>query len=125
TSGRLSREKGIDVLVDAAALVADADPSVGFVIFGDGALRLELQNQIERLGLTDRVRLAGFRSDLDRLLPNADVVAVASYTEGLPNVVLEALAAGVAVVATSVGGIPELADPDSTGCLVEPGAPQQ
>jgi glycosyltransferase involved in cell wall biosynthesis len=65
--------------------------------------------------------MTGFRTDLDRLMPHADLVVLSSHTEGLPVVVLEALAAGVAVVATSVGGVPEVIHEDKHGLLVAAG----
>ena len=102
-AGRLSPEKGFDVLIEAAARVIDLDPTVGFVLFGDGPCKPALMEQIGSLGLTGSVVLAGFRNDLDRFIPQLDLFVLPSYTEGLPNVVLEACAAGVPVVATAVG----------------------
>src|SRR5262249_38137607 len=93
-AGRLSPEKGFAVLVEAAVRVLREDASAGFVVFGDGPLREALVRQVETAGLTGRFVLAGFRDDLDRYVPWLDVVALPSYTEGLPNVVLEACAAG-------------------------------
>ena len=122
-AGRLSPEKGFDVLIDAIALVRDHDPEAAFVIFGDGPCRPELQHQIASLGLTGAVVLAGFRLDLDRYLPHLDLLVLPSHTEGLPNVVLEACAAGVPVVATAVGGTPEVIEPGASGFLVPPGDP--
>ncbi|MCI0638801.1 MAG: glycosyltransferase [Gemmataceae bacterium] len=119
-AGRLSPEKGFADLIDAAAMVLADHPEAGFVLFGDGPLRDDLQMRIENRGLTGRFVLAGFRDDLDALLPNLDVFVQSSYTEGLPNVVLEALAARVPVVATAVGGTPEILHDGETGFLVEP-----
>lgn len=119
-AGRLSPEKGFQVLVEAAAHIEDR--SVGFLLFGEGALRQEIEQKIERHGLSDRFVLAGFRSDLDRLIPCVDLVVLPSFTEGMPNVALEALAAGVPVVATAVGGIPEVVD-RACGRLVPSGNP--
>ena len=123
-AGRLSPEKGFAVLVDAAAEVVKTSPAVGFVVFGDGPLRASLARQIAAKGLEGRFLLAGFRSDLDRFLPQLDVLVLPSFTEGLPNVALEALAAGVPVVGTAVGGTPEVVEDGRTGCLVPPGNPQ-
>jgi glycosyltransferase involved in cell wall biosynthesis len=122
-AGRLSPEKGFDVLVDAIALTRDHDQDVGFVIFGDGPCRPALVQQIASLGLTGSVVLAGFRADLDRYLPHMDLLVLPSHTEGLPNVVLEACAAGVPVVATAVGGTPEVVEDGVSGFLVPPGDP--
>jgi glycosyltransferase involved in cell wall biosynthesis len=121
--GRLSPEKGFDVLVDAAASVCRADAGVGFVVFGDGPLRQALSQRIAERGLEGRFVLAGFRTDLDRLLPGLDLAVLSSHTEGLPVAVLEAQAAGVAVVATAVGGTPEVVAEGQTGWLVAPADP--
>lgn len=118
--GRLSPEKGFDVLVKAAAIATRSAPDLGFILVGDGFLRDAISRQIEASGLMDRVVLAGFRADADRLLPFFDLVVQSSHTEGMPNVVLEACAAGVPVVATAVGGTPEILADDS-GVLVPPG----
>ena len=131
-AGRLSPEKGFGVLVDAAAQVLNSQhalhatphaslPAVGFVLFGDGPLRGALESQIEARGLQGRFHLAGFHSDLDKFYPHLDLLVLPSYTEGLPNVVLEAFAAGVPVVATAVGGTPEAVQDGVNGYLVEPG----
>ena len=91
------------------------------MIFGEGRLRGELEQQIDSLGLTGKVILPGFRDDLDSYIPAFDLLALPSYTEGLPNIVLESLAAGVPVVATAVGGVPEVVQDGISGYLVSPG----
>jgi glycosyltransferase involved in cell wall biosynthesis len=123
-AGRLSPEKGFGVLIDAAAAFLREHPAAGVVLFGEGVLRPELEAQVARLGLTGRVVLPGFRTDLDALIGAADVVVLPSFTEGLPNVALEAAAAGVPVVATAVGGTPEVVADGETGFLVPPGQPE-
>jgi glycosyltransferase involved in cell wall biosynthesis len=120
-AGRLSPEKGFDVLVEAAAHVVRSRPGVGFVLFGDGPLRESLARQIAQHRLERHFVLAGFTPDLDRWLPTFDVTVLPSHTEGLPNVVLESLAARVPVVATAVGGTPEVLDDGGSGFLVPPG----
>lgn len=120
-AGRLSSEKGFAVLVDAAAVVLRALPEAGFVVFGDGPLRDELTRQIAARGLEGRFVLAGFRDDVDRFLPHLDLSVLPSFTEGLPNAVLEACAARVPVVATAVGGTPEVLENGVNGYLVPPG----
>jgi glycosyltransferase involved in cell wall biosynthesis len=122
-AGRLSPEKGFGYLIEAARRLAADHPAAGFVVFGAGVLREALARHIAAAGLEGRFVLAGFRDDLDRLLPAADVLALPSLTEGLPNVVLEAMAAGVAVVASRVGGVPEVMDDGATGYLVPPADP--
>jgi glycosyltransferase involved in cell wall biosynthesis len=121
--GRLSPEKGFGVLIEAAGQVASADTQAGFLLFGDGALRANLERRIATAGLQGRFVLAGFRPDLDRLLPSLDALVLPSYSEGLPNVVLEAFAAGLPVVATAVGGTPEIVADGENGYLVPPGDP--
>lgn len=120
-AGRLSPEKGFDQLIAAAEVVLKHRPGVGFVVFGDGPLRQRLQEQIDLAAIGDRFQLAGFRDDLDALIGCADLMVLPSYTEGLPNVALEALAAGVPVVATAVGGTPEVVLDGQCGYLVPAG----
>jgi glycosyltransferase involved in cell wall biosynthesis len=123
-AGRLSPEKGFGVLVQAAARICRENPDTGIVLFGEGVLRAELTARIAELGLTGKVVLPGFRTDLDSLIGAADIVVLPSYTEGLPNVALEASAAGVPVVATAVGGTPEAVADGVSGFLVPPGQPE-
>ena len=120
-AGRLSPEKGFDVLVDAAGQVVEANPEAGFVLFGDGPQRETLSKRIRAAGLEGRFVLAGHRTDFDRFLPHFDLFVQSSFTEGMPNVLLEAMAARVPVVATAVGGTVELIEDDVTGRLVPPG----
>lgn len=120
-AGRLSPEKGFDVLIRAAERVVRRDPSVGFVVFGEGACRDSLRRQIREAGLAGSFILGGFRRDLDRYLPFFDLLALPSHTEGMPNVVLEAFSAGVPVVATAVGGAPEVVEDGLSGFLVPAG----
>ncbi len=122
-AGRLSPEKGFEVFVAAAARLRRACPDVGFVLFGDGPRRDRILRRIQDSGLEDCFVLAGFRDDLDSYLPHFDLFVLPSFTEGLPNVVLEACAAGVPVVATAVGGTPEILR-DRAGVLVAPGDPR-
>jgi glycosyltransferase involved in cell wall biosynthesis len=123
-AGRLSPEKGFNVLIEAAALFAQSgNADFGFVLFGDGLLRESLQRQIDAAGLSSRFILAGFTSELDQYMPHFDIFVQSSHTEGLPNVLLEAGAAGVPVVATDVGGTRELVVDGETGLMVPPGDP--
>ena len=123
SAGRLSPEKGFGVLIEAAAIVCQSIPGVGFIHFGDGRLRESLRSKINDLGLERRFILAGFRNDLHRLMAHWDLSVLPSFTEGLPTVVLESYAAGVPVVATAVGGTPEAVADGVDGYLVLPGDP--
>jgi glycosyltransferase involved in cell wall biosynthesis len=124
-AGRLSPEKGFHDLVDAAGIVTRNAPWVGFVLFGSGPLQDSIQERIVANGLAGRFVLAGFAKDLDRFFPHFDVFVQSSYTEGMPNVLLEAQAAKVAVVATAVGGTPEIIQDRINGLLSSPGNAKQ
>jgi glycosyltransferase involved in cell wall biosynthesis len=116
TAARLIADKGIDVLLDAAARV----PQARFVIAGEGPQRDALAAQIARLGLEDRVSLLGWRQDVRALLAAADLFVLPSRNEGFPISLLEALASGTPVIASRIGGIPELISDKHTGLLVPP-----
>jgi glycosyltransferase involved in cell wall biosynthesis len=124
---RLSRAKGVDYFLEAAQLVARRHPAARFLIVGDcsadaegAAYRIALDRCVEELGLTGRVVFTGFRCDVPALLSVVDVSVLPSLSEGLSNVVIESMAAGVPVVATAVGGNPELVADGKTGILVPP-----
>ena len=113
---RLAPQKRPDLLVRAFRRI---DGELQLV--GDGPLRADVERLIAELGLAERVRLLGARDDVPELRAEASCVALASDYEGCPLTVLEAMAAGVPVVATRVGGVPELIDDGRTGLLVPPG----
>ena len=121
---RLQPEKGVTSFVKAAAYVAKEFPAARFVVVGDGPLKEELFELAEGLGVRDRVLFLGFRPDAQALMRMMDVVAVPSVSEGTPLVVLEAMASGVPVVASSVGGIPDQIRHGREGILVPPGDPR-
>lgn len=109
--------------VRAAAAAHRENPALRFFIAGDGALRDELREEIRRLGVEDAVRPLGWRRDIVDLLHAMDVFLLSSLFEGLPRVVLQAMAAGVPVVATEVDGTPEIVRHGRSGLLVPPGRP--
>jgi glycosyltransferase involved in cell wall biosynthesis len=123
SANRLTPDKGTHVLIDAIPAVVRRDPGVRFLICGDGASRPDLERQVRDAGLQGFVVFAGFRKDLDAWMPNADVLALPSFNEGLPNVVLEACACGVPCVATAVFGTPEVLHDGVNGYLVPAGDP--
>jgi glycosyltransferase involved in cell wall biosynthesis len=118
--GRLVPQKNPRLFLEMARLLLNADRKCGFVIVGDGPMREDLQAEVDAAGLHDAVRFLGMRSDVPRILGLIDVLVLTSDWEGLPNVVLEAQAAGVPVVATAVGGVPELIDNGVNGYTVPP-----
>ncbi|WP_238388543.1 glycosyltransferase family 4 protein [Roseimaritima ulvae] len=118
--GRLSYEKGFDLLIQAVANLIDSGEKVSLAIAGDGAERAALQGLIDATGHGDSIRLLGFVDDPRRVYQAADLYALSSRREGLPNVVLEAMAMGVPVLATNVAGMPTLLQQDVNGCLIEP-----
>jgi glycosyltransferase involved in cell wall biosynthesis len=123
--GRLSAEKGFDLLIRATAELLRTGLDAGLVIAGAGGQQAELQRLSSELGCDDRVRLLGYRQDPRDLYEALDLFALSSLREGLPNVVLEALAMQVPVVATRVAGVPRLIRDGENGLLVEPGSVEQ
>jgi glycosyltransferase involved in cell wall biosynthesis len=115
--GRLSAEKGFDVLIRAVKQLNN----VHLAIVGDGGERASLERLIAELELKDRVTLAGWQSDVRGWFEAMDAFALSSYREGLPNVLLEAMALEVPVVATRVNGVPRVVQHEENGLLVEPG----
>jgi len=128
-TARLNPEKGIEDLLAAAVQVLEKVPDVWFVVVGDAVMKDPAQEKsyperlnamARELGVAERVLFTGYRGDVADLLRMADVSVLPSWSEGLPNAVLEAMASGVAVVATRVGGVPELIEDGVTGLLVQP-----
>jgi glycosyltransferase involved in cell wall biosynthesis len=120
---RLQPEKGVATFLKAGAHVAKVVPQACFIVVGDGPLRTELEVLVRRLCMDQNVRFLGFRSDPRALIELLDVLVVPSLTEGAPLVVLEAMAAGVPIVASAVGGIPDQIRHEGEGLLVPPGDP--
>jgi glycosyltransferase involved in cell wall biosynthesis len=124
TVARLVTPKRLDFLLDAARLVCDAVPQARFLIIGDGPLRDELERQAKQLDLApDYVRFLGSRLDIPDLLSALDIFVLSSEIEGLPVAMLEAMAASRPVVATQVGGIPQVIQNGQNGLLVPPKDP--
>jgi glycosyltransferase involved in cell wall biosynthesis len=121
---RLSPEKGLDTLIDAAKLVITSCPSARFVIAGTGILEKELQKKILDLRLEPYVRMIGFVDDVPGFLGGLDVFVLPSNSEAIGLAVIEAMASGLPVVATRVGGVPEAVIDGITGLLVPPGQPK-
>ncbi len=124
-AGRLSAEKGFDRLIRAVAALRDRGVPVSLWIAGEGDARDSLERLIDRLGCQRRIRLLGHVSDLKTFYQALDGFVLSSLREGLPNVVLEAMALEVPVVATRVAGVPSLISHEENGLLVDIGSVDQ
>lgn len=120
----LAPHKSQTTLLRAAALLRERAPDLRLWIAGEGPLRAALEAEHAALGLGERVRFLGFREDVPDLLRAADLFCISSCLEGLGTSILDAMAAGLPVVATRVGGIPEAVTDGETGLLVPPGDPE-
>jgi glycosyltransferase involved in cell wall biosynthesis len=118
---RLSPEKNLSLLLDAFATVAAGDRRTMLLIVGDGPERQALEAQAGRLGLQDRVRFAGIRTDMAQVYPLIDCLVLPSLSEGMPLVVLEAMSRAIPVIASAVGEVPRLLANTRHGRLVPPG----
>jgi glycosyltransferase involved in cell wall biosynthesis len=120
---RLVPIKAHEVFLRAARRIRETLPASQFLVVGDGERRPALEALAAELGLGASVRFLGWRRDLERVYADAWVVALTSRNEGSPVSLIEAMAAGRPVVATRVGGVPDLVDEGVTGHLVPPGDP--
>jgi lipopolysaccharide/colanic/teichoic acid biosynthesis glycosyltransferase/glycosyltransferase involved in cell wall biosynthesis len=112
--------KGLGYLLRAAKYVSDRMPGARFIVIGDGELRRQLEATRRQLGIEATVSFLGWRTDVDELLSQLDLFVLASVKEGMPFALLEAMARGLPIVATAVGGIPEALDGGRAGVLVPP-----
>lgn len=120
--GRLNKQKRFDILIDAFASIADKIPEHRMVIFGEGELRTELEEKIASLSLEERISLPGTDSQAVKVVNRADVFVLSSDLEGMPNVLMEAMAMGVPCVSTRCDmGPEELIENEKNGILVEVG----
>lgn len=123
TIGRLTWQKGQDTFLEAAHLVLGDFPTAQFVILGDGPDRGSLEQLAAQLGIQSHVYFAGYQTEVTNWMAASDVIALASRGEGIPYVLLEALALGRPVVTTDVGGIPEVLSDGRNGLMVPCDAP--
>ncbi len=119
--GILRSVKGHEITFQSVKSVINTFPDAKFLIVGDGPARARLEDLVDSLGIRKSVVFAGFLNDIHEIYSFSDVVVLSSWSEGLPQSLLQAMAAGVPVVATRVGGVPEVIIPEKTGLLVEPG----
>lgn len=127
--GRLIKRKGVDLLVDNLIELINQGYKINATIVGDGPLRGELKERVRRNRLEDKIVFTGWLAsssiDLIKQYRNANIFILPSYAEGLPLVVLEAMANKCAVIATKVSGIPEVVIHERTGLLIKPGSKQE
>jgi len=118
-------EKGYDVLLDATRILAERDVPVRVAAVGSGPMEDEVRARHRALGLGDRLQLLGQRHDVLRLMAAADIYVLASHQEGMPVTLMEATSMGLPIVATSVGGVPQVITDGVEGLIVPPGDPEQ
>jgi glycosyltransferase involved in cell wall biosynthesis len=118
--GRLTRDKGPDILLRAVAKVHSEFPDARFILVGEGPYRTEIERLISELGIADRVQLQGRRMDMPAVYASFDMMVSSSRREGLPMAILEGMASGLPWVATSVGAVPIVVRDGQTGVLVPP-----
>lgn len=115
--GRLSGEKAPDVFVKIAGMVHKKLKNCHFILVGEGPMHEKLKEDIDNLGLNKHVHLVGLQRDMPRIYASLDLVVSTSYSEAMPLAIIEAMAMGVPVIATNVGGVIEIIEPGYTGFL--------
>lgn len=121
TVGNIYNVKNYSFLIDCFAEVAHEYENLTLTIVGDGVLRGEIEEQVKKLGIADKVRITGVVSDVENYLADADVYVASSIFEGLPISMLEAMSAGLPIISTNVGGVPDIIKNGENGILVAPG----
>jgi len=119
--GRLAPVKGHCYLLEAMATLAPKMSNLICVLLGEGELHQELENMALTLGIRDRIRFLGWRDDVASVMSVFDIIALPSLNEGMGRVIVEAMALGKPVIASAVGGIPNLVIPHENGLLFQPG----
>jgi len=122
--GRLSEEKGVKYLIEAISMLNESRVPVKLLIIGEGPQKKALEDFAKERSIEHIVLFAGFQNDIDSWLPAIDVFVLPSLTEGTPMSLLEAMALGIPVIASSVGGVPQVVDSEKNGILVSPGKPE-
>jgi colanic acid/amylovoran biosynthesis glycosyltransferase len=123
--GRLAANKGLPILLQSLASLKTSHADISLTVVGDGPDRAELEKMTEELGLVERVKFIGYQSQAEvrQHLQQTDVFVLPSFAEGVPVVLMEAMAAGIPVVATQIAGVSELVEDGISGYLVPPGDP--
>jgi len=121
---RLTPVKGHSVLIGGVSKLVKKYPKLHCLFIGDGESKPDLEKQINDAGLVRNFSFLGFRQDVSKLLSTLDIFVLPSLTEGMPNVILEAMACSVPIIATHVGGIPEVVKDGWNGLLIPPEDPE-
>ncbi len=124
-AGRLSVEKGLAYLIEAVSILKGRGERLRLLIVGDGPERGSLEEMTRAKGVEDMVIFAGFQANVEEWLGNIDIFVLPSLTEGTPMTLLEAMSAGLPVLACAVGGVPLMVAHGENGLLVAPGDPQK
>jgi glycosyltransferase involved in cell wall biosynthesis len=124
TITHMEEHKGIKYLLESASLLLQSRNDVSFLIVGEGSLKEDLRKLCVVLKIKKNVTFAGERSDIPEILSLTDIFVLPSLREGLPLTILEAMACGKPVIATNVGGVPEVVKDGVSGTLVPPGDPE-
>jgi len=123
--GRLTKAKGVDILLKAVRILKDKyRKKLKVAIVGDGSLKKNLYNMTVELGINEEVKFLGVRKDIGKLMESSSVFVLPSRWEGLPMVILEAMSKGMSIIATKVGGIPEVIENGKEGILISPEDPE-
>ncbi|MGB7533085.1 MAG: glycosyltransferase family 4 protein [Halobacteriota archaeon] len=124
--GRFRAEKGVREFVDAIPFILEENKAVNFLMGGDGPLFKEIKDKIDHNKLSDKVELVGWipHEELPEFLNEIKLLVLPSYTEGMPNIVLEAMACGTPVLATAVGSVPDIIKDGETGFILEDNSPE-
>lgn len=125
TVGRIDPQKDPEALIAAVVSLLPAHPGLRAILIGDGPLQTRLGEGLMRSGLSDKIWLVGVKPETREWFSAMDLFVLPSRFEGLPNVLLEAMAAGLPVIATAVDGTVEVVEDKKTGCLVAPGRPAE
>jgi glycosyltransferase involved in cell wall biosynthesis len=123
--GRLTEQKDYQTLIRAAAEALKDNVALEFIVAGEGELKSALISECRDLGIENRFHFLGFRSDKEKILKLMSVFVLSSLDEGLPMAMLEAMAAGLPIVTTPVGGIPKVIKPGENGLFIDPGNVEQ
>lgn len=125
TVSRLTEQKGTKYLIEAMPKVIEAIPGIVLMVVGDGVCREDLEQQVKQLGIENNVKFYGYQKAVDKYIQSMDFLVSSSIWEGMPLGILEVMQCGKPIVATTVGGVPEVVEHGKTGLLVESKQPEQ